>query len=72
MKRGARCETNKTWSGSDKEIDRHIPWIVAGAGVTVHGAITKTVNTYDTAATAAVSLGLTVPPEWGWEGIAVF
>lgn len=58
--------------GSDKEIDRHIPWVAAGAGVTVHGAIAKTVNTFDTAATAAVSLGLTVPAGWNWDGTAVF
>jgi predicted AlkP superfamily pyrophosphatase or phosphodiesterase len=53
-------------------VERLIPWVAAGAGVPIRGVIAKHITTYDTAATAASALHLTVPPEWAWEGKAVF
>ncbi|MBI1319461.1 MAG: sulfatase-like hydrolase/transferase [Candidatus Hydrogenedens sp.] len=41
-----------------------IPWILAGKGAATGKTITDTVNTYDTAATAAYLLGLTPPQAW--------
>jgi len=50
-------------------VDMTIPWITSGPGI-IPGALTSTVHTYDTAATAAFILGLPIPPEW--DGVPVY
>lgn len=58
-----------TTHGSSMPIDMTIPWIASGPGI-VPGALTTTVHTFDTAATAAYVLGLPIPPEW--DGVPVY
>lgn len=41
-----------------------IPWIIAGPGIREGHALTKPINTYDTAVTAAWLLGLKPHPAW--------
>ena len=77
--RGLRDETliivtadhggHDTTHGSSMPEDMTIPWIASGPGI-VPGALTTTVHTYDTAATAAYVLGLPIPPEW--DGVLVY
>ena len=55
--------------GSSMPVDMTIPWIASGPGI-VPGALTTTVHTYDTAATAAFVLSLPIPPEW--DGVPVY
>ncbi|MGE5251155.1 MAG: alkaline phosphatase family protein, partial [Bacteroidota bacterium] len=43
--------------------DLTIPWVINGPGV-LPGPLESSVNTVDTAATAAWALGLPLPPEW--------
>jgi arylsulfatase A-like enzyme len=52
-----------TTHGTRRLEDMTIPWIVAGPGVH-HAVLDTTVNTTDTAATAAWALGLPLPPDW--------
>ncbi|PKN94549.1 MAG: hypothetical protein CVU44_05560 [Chloroflexi bacterium HGW-Chloroflexi-6] len=54
--------------GSSLREDMTIPWIINGPGV-VPGEIKVSINTTDTAATAAWALGLPIPAEW--DGIPV-
>ena len=49
--------------------DYRIPWIAAGPGV-VHRELTSTIDTMDTAATAAYALDL--PLQADWDGIPVY
>ena len=58
-----------TTHGTKRPEDMTIPWIASGLGI-VPGALTTTVHTYDTAATAAYVLGLSIPPEW--DGVPVY
>lgn len=51
-------------NGDDSPEDRTIPWLAAGPGVPAGLAITGPVNVYDTAATAAYALKLSLPPVW--------
>ena len=53
-----------TKHGGESMIELEIPWIIAGPGVKKDHEITKTVNTYDTAATLAKALGVTPPDKW--------
>lgn len=53
-----------TKHGGESMIELEIPWIIAGPRVKKNHEITKTVNTYDTAATLAKVLGVTPPDEW--------
>jgi len=55
--------------GTDLREDMTIPWIVSGLGVQPKRLTTK-VHTMDTAATAAMLLGLPIPPEW--DGVPVY
>ncbi|MDX1378445.1 MAG: alkaline phosphatase family protein, partial [Anaerolineales bacterium] len=58
-----------TSHGSDRPEDMTIPWIANGAGIQP-GHLTSPVNTMDTAATAALVLGLPIPDEW--DGVPVY
>lgn len=51
----------KVHSGSQKEVDREIPWIVRGPGVTKGLVIEEAVSTVDTAATVLSALKLPMP-----------
>jgi predicted AlkP superfamily pyrophosphatase or phosphodiesterase len=57
-----------TTHGYDIPEDMTIPWIVSGPGVQSL-ELTSSVQTMDTAATAAYALGLSIPDEW--DGIPV-
>ena len=48
-------------SGSHQEVDREIPWLVRGPGVTRGQVIEQTVSTVDTAATVLTALKLPLP-----------
>ncbi len=71
--RGLRGETliivtsdhggHNTTHGSRLPEDMTIPWVAVGPGVQPK-ALTTSVHTMDTAATAAFALGLPIPPEW--------
>lgn len=50
--------------GGTTMAELEIPWIIAGAGIPPGRVITRDVNTYDTACTAAFLLGLTQNPSW--------
>lgn len=50
--------------GGTTMAELEIPWIIAGAGIAPGRVITRDVNTYDTACTAAFLLGLTQNPSW--------
>jgi len=52
-----------TTHGTSQLEDMTIPWIIAGPGVH-HAVLATSVNTTDTAATAAWALGLPLPPDW--------
>lgn len=52
-----------TGHGGQTLAEMEIPWIVAGPGV-VPGMLSVPINTYDTAATVAFSLGLRQPEAW--------
>ena len=77
--RGLRGETlilisadhggHDTTHGSSAPEDMTIPWIASGPGIQPK-ALTTIVHTIDTAATAAVALGLPIPPEW--DGVPVY
>lgn len=77
--RGLRAETliiitsdhggHDTTHGSSLREDMTIPWFVLGPGVQPK-QLTSPVNTMDTAATAALLLGLPIPPEW--DGVPVY
>jgi predicted AlkP superfamily pyrophosphatase or phosphodiesterase len=54
---------HNTTHGSSLPEDMTIPWIALGAGVQPM-QLTTSVQTVDTAATAAFALGLPIPPEW--------
>jgi predicted AlkP superfamily pyrophosphatase or phosphodiesterase len=54
---------HNTSHGSSQIEDMTIPWIISGPGVKP-GPLTTAINTTDTAATAAWSLGLPLPEEW--------
>jgi arylsulfatase A-like enzyme len=41
-----------------------IPWILAGPGIPTGRALSRPINTYDTAATAAALLGVAPPECW--------
>jgi predicted AlkP superfamily pyrophosphatase or phosphodiesterase len=58
-----------TTHGSSLPEDMTIPWIASGPGIRP-GALTTTVHTMDTAATAAFALGLEIPSEW--DGVPVY
>jgi arylsulfatase A-like enzyme len=51
----------KVHSGSRHEVDREIPWIVRGPGVTKGLVIEHTISTVDTAATVLSALKLPLP-----------
>jgi arylsulfatase A-like enzyme len=51
----------KVHSGSRQEVDREIPWIVRGPGVTKGLVIDQIVSTVDTAATVLSALRLPFP-----------
>lgn len=78
-KRGLREETliiitadhggHDTTHGSSMPEDMTIPWIALGAGIQPT-QLTTTIQTIDTAATAAFALGLPIPPEW--DGVPVY
>jgi arylsulfatase A-like enzyme len=44
--------------GQDTEVDRHIPWMIAGPTIRKHAVIDRRIATMDTAATALRLLGL--------------
>jgi predicted AlkP superfamily pyrophosphatase or phosphodiesterase len=77
--RGLRDETliiisadhggHDTTHGSSMPVDMTIPWIASGPGIQPR-VLTTQVHTYDTAATAALVLGLPIPPEW--DGVPVY
>lgn len=50
--------------GDDSPVDRTIPWLAVGPGVPQGVILTSTINTYDTAATAAYALNLDIPERW--------
>lgn len=56
--------------GTTDPIHMTIPWIAVGAEIPVRGALTQSITTYDTAATAAEILGLDIPATW--DGANVF
>ncbi|MEW5958353.1 MAG: ectonucleotide pyrophosphatase/phosphodiesterase, partial [Chloroflexota bacterium] len=53
-----------TSHGDDSPEDRTIPWLAVGPGVRPGVTLTITINTYDTAATAAYALKLPIPEHW--------
>jgi arylsulfatase A-like enzyme len=58
-----------TTHGSSRPEDMTIPWIASGPGIQPK-ALTTTVHTMDTAATAAFALGLDYPDDWN--GVPVY
>lgn len=50
--------------GGETMAELEIPWIIAGAGIAQGREITRTVNTFDTAATAAHLLAINPNPAW--------
>ena len=50
--------------GDDSPEDRTIPWLATGPGVPPGLTLTRRVNTFDTAATAAYALKLPLPSNW--------
>lgn len=50
--------------GGESMAELEIPWIIAGAGVAAKREITRDINTYDTACTAADLLGIAQHPSW--------
>jgi predicted AlkP superfamily pyrophosphatase or phosphodiesterase len=54
--------------GTSRPEDMTIPWIASGPGIKAV-ELTTSIQTMDTAATAAYALGLPIPPEW--DGIPV-
>jgi predicted AlkP superfamily pyrophosphatase or phosphodiesterase len=78
-RRGLRDETliiitadhggHDTSHGSSMPEDMTIPWIASGPGIQPK-QLTTTVHTMDTAATAAMVLGLDIPAEW--DGVPVY
>jgi hypothetical protein len=50
--------------GGTTMAELEIPWIIAGAGIAPGRVITRDINTYDTACTAAHLLGLSQHPSW--------
>lgn len=50
--------------GGQSMAELEIPWIIAGAGIANSREITRDINTYDTACTAAYLLGLNQHPSW--------
>jgi len=52
-----------TTHGTNLPEDMQIPWIAFGKGI-IPGELSVSVDTMDTAATAAWALGLPIPPEW--------
>lgn len=58
-----------TTHGSSRPEDMTIPWIASGPGIQPK-ALTTTVHTMDTAATAAFALGLDTPDDWN--GVPVY
>jgi arylsulfatase A-like enzyme len=50
--------------GDDSPIDRTIPWLAAGPGVSPGVSLHNHINIYDTAATAAYALNLPIPEKW--------
>jgi len=55
--------------GTDDPLDMTIPWIAVGPGIKP-GGLAVPINTTDTAATAALALGLNIPSNW--DGIPVY
>jgi arylsulfatase A-like enzyme len=55
--------------GTDLPEDMTIPWVASGPGIQPK-LLTTQVHTMDTAATAAMLLGLPIPPEW--DGVPVY
>ena len=55
--------------GGDTPEEKNVPWILWGANVKENFQIQKTVNTFDTAPTICILLGITPPPYW--TGIAL-
>jgi predicted AlkP superfamily pyrophosphatase or phosphodiesterase len=60
---------HETSHGSRMPEDMTIPWIASGPGIQPK-QLTTTVHTMDTAATAAMVLGLDIPVEW--DGVPVY
>jgi phosphopentomutase len=60
---------HETTHGTSLHEDMTIPWIASGPGIRP-GELTTTVQTMDTAATAAFALGLDIPSEW--DGVPVY
>lgn len=58
-----------TSHGTDSPEDMTIPWVASGPGIQPK-LLTTQVHTMDTAATAAMLLGLPIPPEW--DGVPVY
>jgi hypothetical protein len=58
-----------TTHGFDIPEDMTIPWVVSGPGIIPMQLATQ-VHTMDTAATAAFTFGLSIPPEW--DGVPVY
>ena len=50
--------------GGQNMAELEIPWIITGAGIANSREITRDINTYDTACTAAYLLGLQQHPSW--------
>ena len=50
--------------GDDSPIDRTIPWLAAGPGVSPGVSLHSQVNIYDTAVTATYALNLPIPEKW--------
>ncbi|MCB9559057.1 MAG: alkaline phosphatase [Kofleriaceae bacterium] len=56
-------------SGGHLEVDREIPWIARGPGVTADTVLDRPITTVDTAATALAALRLTPSP--GMKGVSI-
>ena len=75
---GSHGQTKENGDLQSPETDLVIPWIVARGGTEAHSKSfsnsisvlnpKETVFVYDTAATVAALLGLTVPAAWKWDG----
>lgn len=50
--------------GGESMAELEIPWIIAGAGIANSREITRDINTYDTACTAAFLLGVPMHSSW--------
>jgi phosphopentomutase len=50
--------------GDDSPLDRTIPWLAVGPDVPPDTILTGRIDIYDTAATAAYALELTIPEKW--------